>query len=264
MTRDPKKLTIHPAVAFLPRLAADAPERATLRESIATLGILQDLLVTEAGLVPDGRHRLEIALELDLPEVPVRIVSEEEALEIALATLMARRHYTAGARAYLAMPLVSETANSNKVSRVPGRNRTECGFAEWAAKLGVGLRTLEQASELFSVLAEKPDVRERIEAPLFAGEWGLGKCLQVAGMAGHEGLEPESENQQDRSDRARQLWAGLTKTMRVRVDLWTRLMPKDRKAVLDDFALVCAEMPADLQKGLSRMLKRAQKKQTAA
>ncbi|MCX7792176.1 MAG: ParB/RepB/Spo0J family partition protein [Chloroflexaceae bacterium] len=64
--------------------------------------------MTAERRIVDGRHRWRAAVRLGLERVPCVEVAGEAALELILATLLARRHYTPGQRAYLIADLIEE------------------------------------------------------------------------------------------------------------------------------------------------------------
>lgn len=79
---------------FLPPLTPE--ERASLRDSIATFGILQPVIVDDDCNILDGNHRAEIAGELgiDYPTIALPGLSEEQKIEQSLALNLGRRHLT--------------------------------------------------------------------------------------------------------------------------------------------------------------------------
>jgi ParB-like chromosome segregation protein Spo0J len=71
--RSPGPLQLHPAGGFVPDLGRD--QYASFLADVAERGVQVPLEITAAGLVLDGRQRLQAALELGLAQVPVRIVA---------------------------------------------------------------------------------------------------------------------------------------------------------------------------------------------
>ena len=96
-----ERLRAHPLAARLPAMT-DA-ERATLREDIARRGIQAPLEVTAEGIILDGHHRLGVARELGVQEVPVRYVAPDDEAEHILCAALARRNLTASQKAALAV-----------------------------------------------------------------------------------------------------------------------------------------------------------------
>ena len=109
---------------LLPPLTAE--ERAALIESIGTFGILQPIIVDEAGNVIDGHHRAEIAAELgvDCPRVTVPGLAEDQKLEQALMLNMARRHLDAEQKQALARDLRSRGLSLRWISERTGIPRS--------------------------------------------------------------------------------------------------------------------------------------------
>lgn len=108
------------AYQFLPPLAPD--ERAALRESITTFGILQPVVVDEEGNVLDGHHRAEIATELgiDYPRIVLPGLSEEQKIEQALVLNLARRHLAADQKQALVADLRSRGLSIRWISERTG------------------------------------------------------------------------------------------------------------------------------------------------
>lgn len=132
-----------------------AEEYADIVAGIRERGILVPLDVTEAGVVLDGRHRLQAAIELGLSEVPVRSVTPPDEFEYMILAASQRRHLNASQRAALALDLseyheAKDTARRRRshereaVATLPqarGRSR------EVGARLaGVSERTLQDAA----------------------------------------------------------------------------------------------------------------------
>lgn len=170
--------------------------------NIAEVGVLEPIKVVENAtgrLVVDGRHRREASIELGLTEIPIQIVSEDQAQAIIDGTVAGRRHWTKGTRAYFAVLQHPEVAG-----RGPGNPALSAGLKgkkgekasnpalsaglktapELAEMFGVSLRLIEQAIELYKKLDGKPKLRERIEPSIWAGV-GLSNLLTGLG-----GLEP--------------------------------------------------------------------------
>jgi hypothetical protein len=71
----------------------DTPSWAILRHLVKESGVREALLVLPDGQVIDGAHRLELAKALDLPEVPVRVLTVPKPLRdldrLQLETILA-------------------------------------------------------------------------------------------------------------------------------------------------------------------------------
>lgn len=104
----------------------DPEERAALVESISTFGILQPVVVDEAGAILDGHHRKGIADELGIPCPTVTLpgLTEEQKVEQALALNLARRHLTPEQRQALVMDLRGRGLSIRFISEKTGIPRS--------------------------------------------------------------------------------------------------------------------------------------------
>ena len=90
----------HPASAVWPDLTDD--EYTTLRDSIAKLGQLHEIIATTGGKIVDGWHRLIACDELGIDaKIDVRVLSKPSVAAIVLAAHEGRRHITKLERARL-------------------------------------------------------------------------------------------------------------------------------------------------------------------
>jgi N6-adenosine-specific RNA methylase IME4 len=80
-------------------------EAAALAADIAARGIQVPLEITAAGVVLDGRMRHRAALELELEQVPVRLVDPPDEVAYMLLAALRRSHLTPSQRAALALEL---------------------------------------------------------------------------------------------------------------------------------------------------------------
>jgi hypothetical protein len=161
LTRHPNELSIHASLRGMPELADTDPEFLALIDSLADNGYLRKVLIDEHDQIVDGRHLNRAARALGHKEVPVEIVPEDQIESVILATLLARRHYTKGALAYLSLPLLDEAvrqgairkkANLKKgripesvLSRPSVEGRSTDSIAE---RIGVSGPLLEQAKKV--------------------------------------------------------------------------------------------------------------------
>lgn len=178
---------------------AMADEKAALWASLDREGILEPLKVHIGGstcwVLDDGRHRFEWAKARGLEVVPVMEITPAQGLAIAEATVVGRRHWTKGQRAYLGLLLHPEVAQAKQ-----GGNRVETDSIglvldspSLAVRLGVSADTVLQACELYRLFFApgfKPgspeaitaaDLKAKYEVSIWAGA-GLGAVL--AGIAG--------------------------------------------------------------------------------
>lgn len=201
-------------------------EHAAFHESLQRLGIQDALPVTAyavdgqeipaevvARIEPwmklkawDGRHRLEWAAAHGLENVPVRLVPEKTGRGLAEATVIGRRHWTKGQRAWLGVCqhpevcFVKEGRPAKNADSVGVYDRTDSVGSGMtapalAARVGVSADTVNQAVTLYRAFRAPgfPESSpEAIEAAACAesyehliwGGAGLGAIL--AGIAGGE------------------------------------------------------------------------------
>jgi ParB-like chromosome segregation protein Spo0J len=147
----------------MPQRSDDHPEFLALVESIRDHGLFNPFIIDEADQVMDGRHRLRACRKLGLKEVPCEVRDSSEAVSIALECLMARRHYSKGALAYTALPLLEKASEEAAIRQsaalkkgkkpVSAQNAltgepTMKASELVASKLGISARMLEQAASL--------------------------------------------------------------------------------------------------------------------
>ena len=158
---DPKSLTVHPAAAAIPDLPP--AQYAALKSSIERQGILQPLLVDDAGRVIDGRHRLRAAIELGLDVVPVATVAGDDAALIACDAAVTSRNLTTSGRVlilFLAHPDlqrggVRETSKANLLrGSAPNVNYSQSGKSKEFATFAAIAERYGVPREYFSTLAE--------------------------------------------------------------------------------------------------------------
>jgi N6-adenosine-specific RNA methylase IME4 len=145
---------------------ADDEYRAFLAD-VAERGILVPLEVTASGVVLDGRHRHRAARELNLTEVPVRVVSPRDPVEHMLGAALYRRQLTQSQRAAIVIELeehreaqaaaaARRRAGQNHGATLPqGRTRELT-----ARRVGVSPRLLQDAA---CVKAADPVLFERVK-----------------------------------------------------------------------------------------------------
>ena len=163
--------------------AADLEEDLkALHSSLDSEGIIEPIKVTVAdsgktATIWDGRHRHQWALGRGLALVPVQHVSEAQGRAIIAATVVGRRHWTKGQKAWLAVNL-----NPHLITNRPGPKATATiSRDEVAALFGVSVETLDKAIKIATTFAQLPSLRERHEPGIWAGH-GLGAV--IAGIPG--------------------------------------------------------------------------------
>jgi len=144
--RNVTELSLHPAAERVPPMNRN--EYQALVANVRERGVAVPLDITEAGLVLDGRHRLNAARELGLDDVPVRVVAPEDELEYMLTMAIERRQLSAGQRA----ALVLERAEYQR-AQADARERKTRGGNELRAALPEAERPREVAARLAGVSA---------------------------------------------------------------------------------------------------------------
>lgn len=225
----PEALTLNPALASVPMMGAVAAcyladksphakqvgadlaaEKEALWASLDREGILEPLKAhrDEAGkwIVDDGRHRYEWARASGQVTVPVLEVTAKQGEAIVEATVIGRRHWTKGQRAYLGVLLHPEVAQAP--AHRPAKNSDSVGVTnatDLAERLGVSADTVSQACELyrkFHAAGVKPGSPEAIEADelkaryeisIWAGA-GLGAVLAGIGGGTSTGGKPRPDS----------------------------------------------------------------------
>jgi N6-adenosine-specific RNA methylase IME4 len=152
--RPPAELHAH-AYQHVPPLAPLA--RDALKADIRKRGIVEPLEINKQGTVLNGRERLTIATELQVKEVPVRVVTPADEVEHIILAALQRRHLSASQRAALALELDSyqqlrTEADTRRRQNLrqhtdgagsPPRGKTRDHVAAWA---GVSPRTVQDAA----------------------------------------------------------------------------------------------------------------------
>lgn len=241
----------HPLTATLPGLwAEDSEELARLAADIAERGLDHPLILVHTNdgyVVADGRNRYRAAMRCGALEVEAKEIEESEVADVILHTLLDRRHLTKGALAYISYPVVVNRAMPNGGNR-KAQSTQSTVVEELANQLGFSRDLFFQARQVWEKFAKRPDLRERFEPLIVAGEMGLGACL--AGIAGMEATVGK-----ERKDRpVDQLILAGFKEIKTRFAKWDTLPEPARAKVLDSFTETLFELPDDVQSGLFKAL----------
>lgn len=142
-----------------------AEETAALFGSLDELGILEPIKAYREGrswVAVDGRHRLEWARKSPKcgvresgTKVPLIEVSKDEAAQIIEASVIGRRHWTKGQRAWLGVcqhPEVCEVKREDTLKQVRSDSVGSVGLnaTTLAARLGVSADVVTQAARLYT------------------------------------------------------------------------------------------------------------------
>lgn len=151
----------------------------------------------------DGRHRLLWAEQSGQKTVPVLVVTEAEGRAIVEASVLGRRHWTKGQRAYLAVRLHPEVTEGVQGGARGKIHSVKITVEELAARTGVSVGLLHQAVDLYRKFyapgckAKSPEaieaaaLREKYEMSIWAGA-GLGAV--IAGIGGGTSTDGKSRN----------------------------------------------------------------------
>lgn len=165
--RDPADLRVHKCLRHLYQWPDDDARFHALTDDILANGVSEPIKITADGAIGDGRHRWRAAKKAQLKSIPCQIVPESEIPELACRTLIHRKHFTAGQRAFELAGIIDDAfgearkrralnAAKNERNSVPFVSKTP---EEWAAEIGVSVRYLRQAKELRDKFKAHPEVR---------------------------------------------------------------------------------------------------------
>ena len=154
-TATPEVTGTHPYADKFPMLS-DA-ELDELAESIRTVGLLHPVVITRDGLILDGRNRLEACNRAEV-EADVEVYDGDDYAEFVIASNVARRNMSTGARAMsTALVLAADGRRGNgrwKRNSVPYDNRDSSVSDAWE-------QALRQAG---SVLDHSPNLAQQVVA----------------------------------------------------------------------------------------------------
>jgi hypothetical protein len=192
--RDPTQLRIAPQIRHLPQWSDDDARFHSLCDDIAERGIDQPLIIDPDGLVWDGRHRFRAARRMQLPFVPCVVRSRADVHEIALQSLLQRRHYPSkGALAYALFDLIEpafDEARMRKASILTSGGKVVPADAmtleSWCERIGCSIRLLKQARAVHEAFRAHPDWKELDEPRIFDEDKPAGLGGIIAGFAGRE------------------------------------------------------------------------------
>jgi hypothetical protein len=204
---NPNELTIHPLADRIPMLGQTHPEFVALVMDIAERGIDEPLKVDSHHRIMDGRHRRDAAIQADLQTVPCVVRNEEDALDLVIGSLYARRHFSDDLRAYLFAPEYETLLARNRertlsnlkqgktpmISRKPENPATGSDRVAIARRFGLSHDRLDTALALLKIFREKPELREKYEPDIYSGKWSLWNALSaVKGKEATEGITPQA------------------------------------------------------------------------
>ena len=187
----------------------------------------------------DGRHRTGWALSKDLKTVPVRVVTEAEGRALLEATVIGRRHWTKGQRAWLAVtlnPIVCKQAEGR-----PKKNSDSVGVSaeQLGSRFGVGPDLIGQAVKIYRCFEQLSTLREKHEPGIWLGH-GLGAVL--AGIPGAMATEDKPKKAVS--------WTtmqGPLKTLNRVAGSFSKWSADEKECARDAFANWLKALPADFR-----------------
>ncbi|MEI7733213.1 MAG: ParB N-terminal domain-containing protein [Verrucomicrobiota bacterium] len=166
--RDPNDLRPHPKIKDLPRWIKDSTEFNALVEDIRDHGVQQPAVITADGLVMDGETRRLACKQLQV-DIPCVVRPEADLINICIASETLRRHLTKSQLAFKYYPLIREVfierelhdATARTVRKFVPRDFSAVRelskqVSEFALRLGISVRLLEQAHELHQLFDAEP------------------------------------------------------------------------------------------------------------
>jgi hypothetical protein len=259
-----EKLTVHPLLEPVPRLALEAPEMQALIRSVETLGFLRPVLVNDRHEILDGRCLVLAAEKTGQSTVPTLLCPDEDAPAIILDTLCARRHLTKSAQAYLACPLLESSAAARRQAQIRGLLAGKKARAlipsthgetveEIAARFGFKRDLFYQARQAVALFAAQPAYRRQMEPHLLSGEVSLQGV--IAGWTGKQ-IEGRLRRQADQLD----LFGEVFNKLRYHcLRTWNSMDAGRRAALGPQIREAVADMPQELRELFARELRAAAK-----
>jgi len=131
-------------------------EYALFLSDVAEHGITMPLDITSAGVVLDGRHRLQAALQTDQRRVPVRVVSPKDEVAYLVRQAVLRRQLTPSQRAAIIVAHHAHHGIDVATLPTPQTGRTRDAVAAMA---GVSPRLIQDAH---TVHQHDPDLFQQV------------------------------------------------------------------------------------------------------
>jgi hypothetical protein len=258
------ELSMHPITAMLPELAKDDSLFRSLVEDVRERGLDMPLVIDTEDRIVKGRTRYRVAKLLQLVEVECKVCQPHEVVGIILNGLIQRRHYTKGALAYIAFPLLEKAldeSNRRRIENLKNPNKSPKATQslsvrnteQMAKDLGFCRDQFYQAREVHGLFKSNPALKADFEPKILSGEIGLGAC--IAGIAGKLATDGKSKRLHEQME----LFTDAFDTLKTRFSYWQRFDAKQKAALFPVLKETVAAMPADLREELVKALKAANK-----
>lgn len=233
------ELSLHKQASSLPTICRESGEFGAMLATARELGTLPEPIKVNNFRIIVGAEFLEVARDLGMVTVPCVEVSADDLHATILASLLARRHYTKGQLAFLALPHLQPAIDESKKRRLDNLKKgltPDCALSaqsgisgaktagELAEELGISRRLFTYAAQLHREFAADATIRERFESLILEQDedgaiMGLGSV--VAGIAGYKStknitpmIQPELLIWRDRIEKmfTAKRWAGWDNT----------------------------------------------------
>ena len=288
--RNPADLKPHKLVKDLPAWADADPRFHALCDDVGAQGVLEPLLITERNEVVDGRHRMRAARKMAI-DVPCVVIPDGQVAEVALSTLLHRRHYTAGQLAYMALPLMQPAFDECRRRQLAGKKpdstlsatliggvsnsvgKVSESMEDWSATIGISKEYIRiarkvrdyfflhsQADETFSwndaEEGQKLTFRQYFEPQILAAEDPIGLGAVVRGIeAKLQQKEDHGGGRPTNVQKQLELFADAFGDLRKRFVYWTKFKEPEKLAAKKSMATTVESMPDDLLSTLGKQIK---------
>lgn len=233
-------------------------ELEALHGQLDQIGIQDPIPVTlqaQGPLAWDGRHRTAWAIKSGKSTVPCRLVTEAEGQALMEATVIGRRQWTKGQRAWLAVTLHPQVAGNTKGRPVKSDS---VGFTaeSLATRFGVSADLIDQAVKIYRTFEQLPTLREKHEPGIWIGH-GLGAVL--AGIPG--ALATETKPKKPISWTTMQ---GPLSTLSSVAKSFAKWSAEERDCARDAFANWIKKLPEDFRLTLTEAVAQSAEGEEAA
>lgn len=281
---DTAELAVHPLAKKLPGWAKDDERFVALVTDIRERGIQTPLRVDAENRILDGREVWKAAKQLQLRTVPI-VRETGDPATVILGGLVFRKHYTAGALAYVGFPLMETALKESRERRVrnvknaeknPDSALSALSNAEMLAeRMGISRRLFFQARQLHELFEKSDralgdwdakhgkdgkdgknrpdDLRARFEPAVLSGEMGLGAA--IAGIGGLDATKGKPREDYGQLELFSEAWETLEK----RFTYWNKFDEPTKNALAPKIRRIVKDMPPDLREQFAKALKEAQK-----
>lgn len=275
-TRNLEDLSIHPALKTQPRLLDD--ELISWRKGMKRRGeaATPPLYITADNQIVDGRHRYWCARKLGWKTVPVTIIPDSEIMTLILETLLNRRHYTPGQRAYIVAEHIGEAFEEAKRRMLSGGKDTlgtefrgSKTPEEYAAEIGVSVRYLRDARAIYEAYKQLPGnrtftddegkkhkevtARQYFEARIMADEKPIGLGAALAGLgylikkeAGERSGREFGGGKPQQAHKQFQLFNKLVSDEETRWEYWQKFDPETKSEHFAAVRTQAAQLPPNI------------------